>query len=201
MRRRPRTVSMGSLLTGVAVVAVVAGVAWWASGPLIAQPPAHEGPERAATSPASVSLPGRPPDAFPLRVEYVYDGDTLRAEPISRDTPFPRGVAVRVRLIGIDAPEGAPTAECGADEAHDRLRALLPEGSTVWAAADRDLRDRYDRALLYLWTDDDVFVNHALVSAGDAVAIRVGRNDTHFALLSRAAAVAEAEKRGQWGVC
>lgn len=81
------------------------------------------------------------------------------------------------------------------------MRALLPEGSTAWAAADRDLRDRYGRALLYLWTDDDVFVNHALVAAGDAVAIRVGRNDTHFALLSRAAADAQREGRGQWGAC
>lgn len=201
MRRGPRSATTGSLLAGLAVIAAVAGIAWWASGSLIGQSRAPGGSERTASSPESVAVPGRPADAFPLRVEYVYDGDTLRAEPISRDAPFPRAVAVRVRLIGIDAPEGAPTAECGADEARDRLRGLLPQGSTVWAAADRDLRDRYDRALLYLWTDDDVFVNHALVSAGDAVAIRVGRNDTHFALLSRAAAVAEAEKRGQWRTC
>ncbi len=201
MRRRPRRASAGSLFAGLAVIAAVAGIAWWASGSLIGPSRAPGGPERTASSPASVAVPGRPADAFPLRVEYVYDGDTLRAEPISRDTPFPRGVAVRVRLIGIDTPEGAPTAECGADEARDRLRALLPEGSTAWAAADRDLRDRYGRALLYLWTDDDVFVNHALVAAGDAVAIRVGRNDTHFALLSLAAADAQREGRGQWGAC
>lgn len=193
------------MLGGVVVIAALVGLVWlwWASAPFAGQTGPDEGPvsTHAGSSPSTLAVPDRPADAFPLRVEYVYDGDTLRAEPTSGDSPFPRGVALRVRLIGIDAPEGTPVVECGADEARDRLRSLLPEGSTAWASADRDLRDRYDRALLYLWTDDGVFVNHALVAAGDAVAIRVGRNDAHAALLSRAAAAAEAEGRGQWGAC
>ena len=76
---------------------------------------------------------------------------------------------MRVRLIGVDAPEGPPSPECWADEARDHLRMLLPQGSLVWAAPDIEWRDRYDRVLLYLWTEDGLFVNHALALAGRIV--------------------------------
>ena len=150
-------------------------------------------------SPASV--PARPADAFPLTVTYVLDGDTIEARTDAPNDIVPTTEPVRVRLIGIDTPEGTPSPECWAEDARDHLRALLPEGSTVWATADVERRDRYDRALLYLWTDDDRFVNHELVAAGDAEAMLVEPNGAHFALFTAAEASARAAAIGQWGAC
>lgn len=112
-------------------------------------------------------------------------------------TPEP----IRIRLIGIDTPEGTPTPECWADEARTHLRELLPEGSTVWAAPDADTWDDYSRRLFHLWTEDGVFVNHALVAAGDAEAIQVWPNVEFSDLLTRAQAGAEASDAGRWGAC
>ena len=162
--------------------------------------PDHDTAAPGLSSGSDATVP-RPEDAFALRVEYVYDGDTIDAVVENPNELFPTRAPVRIRLIGIDTPEGTPTVECGANEARDHLRALLPEGSRVWGAADRDPRDRYDRALLYLWTDGGTFVNHELVAAGDAEAIRVGRNDAHFALLSAAEHRARRAGLGQWGSC
>jgi micrococcal nuclease len=143
----------------------------------------------------------RPADAFELVVDHVYDGDTIRATVLSPNDVVPTTDPVRVRLIGIDTPEGTPTVECWADEARAHLSELLPDGSRVWAAVDRDPQDRYGRYLFYLWTDDGVFVNHELVASGDAVAIRVAPNDAHIDLLRDAQRQAERDGLGQWGAC
>lgn len=201
MRTR-RTIRLWELLVGVAVIA--AGIAAVSLIPSL-RDALWLNPDRDAAAPApstgsDVAVP-RPDDAFALTVQYVYDGDTIRAVVDEPNALVPSRDPVRIRLIGIDTPEGTPTVECGAEEARDHLRALLPEGSRVWAATDRDPRDRYDRALLYLWTDGGTFVNHELVAAGDAEAIRVGRNDAHFALLSAAEQRAREAGLGQWGSC
>ena len=157
--------------------------------------------EVGASTPPSAETPSRPDDAFALTVRYVFDGDTIEAQ-----TQLPNDIVgtsdpVRIRLIGIDTPEGTPTPECWADEARTRLSELLPEGATAWAAPDAETHDRYGRLLLNLWTDDGRFVNHELVSAGDAVAIRVEPNVAFYDVLSAAQAQAEASGAGQWGSC
>jgi micrococcal nuclease len=87
----------------------------------------------------------RPPrDAWSAVVRRVVDGDTVIL--------LARGRSVRVRLIGADAPELWYRRDCDGAEAARGLRALLPPGSQVRAAGDRDAVDRYGRRLLYLWT-------------------------------------------------
>lgn len=172
-------------VVAIAVLAVVVTVQLW---------------PRDTSPPASATVP-RPDDAFAMTVTYVVDGDTIEARMPQPNDIVGTAEPVRIRLIGVDTPEGRPTPECGADAARDHLRALLPEGATVWAAPDRDLRDRYDRVLLYLWTDDGRFVNHDLVAAGHAEALRVGANDAHFDLLRATQADAEASGTGRWGAC
>lgn len=162
-----------------------------------ADPPATPG---AATAEGG-GIPSRPDDAFPLTVTYVFDGDTIEARAATPNEVVGTTDPVRVRLIGIDTPEGTPTPECWAEEARTHLVSMLPEGSTVWAAPDTEPRDRYDRALLYLWTDDGRFVNLDLVAAGDAEALRVPPNTAHAELFASAQAEAEASGAGRWGVC
>jgi endonuclease YncB( thermonuclease family) len=86
----------------------------------------------------------RPPrDAWSAVVLRVVDGDTVDL--------LAGGRSVRVRLIGVDAPETWPRRDCLGAEAARRLRGLLPRGSPVRAAGDREAVDRYGRRLLYLW--------------------------------------------------
>lgn len=147
------------------------------------------------------SVPRRPADAFALTVDHVFDGDTIEAR-VAAPNDVMRGTdPMRVRLIGVDTPEGTPSPECWADEARDHLRMLLPEGSVVWAVPDTEWRDRYDRVLLYVWTGDGRFVNHELVRAGDAEALLVEPNRAHFPLLADAEASAIAAGAGRWGAC
>ncbi len=88
---------------------------------------------------------GTPPDQ--LRGTQVVDGDTLSG--VDQD-----GKRVRVRLIGIDAPElaheGDPN-ECGAVGARDSLRDLV-QGQDVTLVNDpkSDRIDRFGRRLAYV---------------------------------------------------
>lgn len=147
------------------------------------------------------AAPLRPVDAFPLTVLYVYDGDTIQARAIEPNDVVTTDAPIRIRLIGIDTPEGTPAPECWADEARAHLAEMLPEGSTVWAAPDADTWDDYGRRLFNLWTDDGRFVNLELVAAGDAEAMRVWPNVAFDDLLADAQAGAEASRAGRWGAC
>lgn len=153
-----------------------------------------------APGPSEESVP-RPADAAAFTVEYVFDGDTIEARQQDGTDLAETSEPVRIRLIGVDTPEGRPDPECGADAARDRLRALLPEGSTVWAAPDREARDRYDRLLLYLWDDSGAFVNDTLVREGHAEALRIEPNTAHAELFAASERTARAEGAGQWGAC
>ena len=188
-------------VAAVAIAAVLAGGVWLAIGS-----GALGGGEPRPVVIPSTDVPPRPEDAVALTVAHVSDGDTIRATTTGATAFGPRdvlagGVTVRVRLIGIDTPEGTPTVECGADEARDHLRELLPVGSRVWATTDREPRDRYGRVLLYLWTDDGTFVNHRLVASGDARALTVPPNTTHADLFAETETAARAASGGQWGLC
>lgn len=184
-----------------AVVAALVAAAAVAAGAfaLVGQVVPRPGPSTVA--PPAAGVPPRPDAAFPMTVTYVFDGDTIEARMPEPNDIVTTANPIRIRLIGIDTPEGTPTPECWAEEARDQLRALLPEGATVWAAPDRDSWDDYRRRLFNLWTDDGRFVNHELVAAGSAEAIRVWPNVEFFDLLAAAQAGAEASGAGMWTAC
>lgn len=86
----------------------------------------------------------------------------------------PDGSTERVRLLGIDTPELAhdgDAAQCGGEEAADRLAELLPEGTPVQLLSDSraDDEDRYGRLLRYVETDDGD-AGATLISEGYAYA-------------------------------
>ncbi|MBW9095685.1 thermonuclease family protein [Microbacterium jejuense] len=211
--RRPRARGAKALIVvaTILVVLALAALGWLPSGggpgsvrngdlgrrmPLPGlMPTTPAGALEAGREAAGGGIPSRPDDADDLTVTYVFDGDTIEVADPSTDE------RVRVRLIGIDTPEGTPAPECWADEARAHLAALLPEGATVWAAPDAELHDRYGRDLRYLWTDDGRFVNYELVAAGDAEALRIAPNTAHAELFASAQAEAEASRAGQWGAC
>jgi micrococcal nuclease len=159
-------------------------------------PPADPAPGR---RPAGV-----PADAEAAIVERVVDGDTLRvvAPPGAASGSLPDGGSVRVRLLNVDAPElardGQP-ADCLAQEATDRLAALLAPGDLVWVAADAEDADRFDRLLRGIWTADGVFVNELLAAEGLATALLVGDNDRFHPPVAAAQQRARADGLGLWG--
>ena len=111
---------------------------------------------------AAVGDPTAPARAFGATVERVVDGDTFIA--------VRRGERLRVRLIGVDAPEsvkpGAPV-ECWGPESSRLLTRLLPVGTRVRAAyQDGGKLDRYGRHLWDVWLPDGRFLQAKLVRRG-----------------------------------
>jgi endonuclease YncB( thermonuclease family) len=168
--------------------------------------------DRSDGEPARSSTPPR--GAWLAVVLRVIDGDTVIL--------LARGRAERVRLIGVDAPETWSRHDCFGVEATRALRALLPRGSPVRAAGDREAFDRYGRRLLYLWAPyapqrghavrpgrsavgardpTSTFVATSLIREGFARAMYVPPNTRYLAALDAAQAVARRSHAGVWASC
>ena len=104
-------------------------------------------------------------------VVRVVDGDTV-------DVRLGHQGTTRVRLLNVDAPETVDpnrAVECLGPEASQRLKELLPEGSSVDLAFDDERTDRYGRTLAGVYADG-ALVNAQLASEGLAVPMTVGSN-------------------------
>jgi micrococcal nuclease len=140
-----------------------------------------------------------PADADPAVVDRVVDGDTIRI--LGPGSGRADG-SVRVRLLQVDAPEldhPQRGRECGAGSATAMVEDLLPPGSIVWLAADREDRDRFDRLLRYAWSEDGVDVQAALVEAGLAEVLVIAPNDRFARGLRPLEAAARERDAGVWG--
>ncbi len=141
-------------------------------------------------STAASPSPARDADVeFVLRATLVQvtDGDTLEVR-------LDSGVE-RVRLYGIDAPEGrAP----GGREATAALKVLVRRGTLEVQPVSDDPRDRYDRLIAVLYADG-INVNEQLLDDGHAWAYRqfLGqvKGDRHYCELEAEARTAH---RGLW---
>jgi micrococcal nuclease len=166
-------------------------------GPVLALV-ACAGPFASDDGPAGVAGDPTPPaGAFEATVVRVVDGDTLIAR---RD-----GDDLRVRLIGIDAPESVqPDApvECFGRRASQELAALLPVGTTVRAAYESGGRqDQYGRELWDVWTPGGAFVQARLVRRGLAEARAYRPQTEHAEHLDGLERTARADATGLWGAC
>jgi len=132
----------------------------------------------------------RPKRSEAVVVTAVADGDTITVAKFGR-----------IRLLGIDAPElgrGFDTSAPFAQEARDRLREMIFH-RWVRLEQDGETFDTYRRRLAYVFREDGVFVNAALVRDGLArVTARapLARLDE----LKRAEAEARSFHRGMWGI-
>jgi micrococcal nuclease len=131
-------------------------------------------------------------------LERVVDGDTIAVEIGGREE--------RVRYIGVDTPEtvkpDAPVECFGPDASALNERLLGDEGTALTLRFDRELRDRYDRLLAYVYrADDGLFVNARLVAAGAARTLAIPPNTARAAQLGGLEDAAQAARRGLWGVC
>ena len=144
-----------------------------------------------------MGAPGVPSAAFRVTVERVVDGDTFIARRAGR--------SLRVRLIGINAPEsvkpGAPV-ECFGPESSRVLHDLLPSGATVRAAyEDGGQRDQYGRELWDVWLGDGQFVQALLVERGAALPRLYRPQHAYADLLAKLGDRARAQDQGLYAKC
>lgn len=175
---RWRVVVTGVAAALLSVACTVAAPAYVGSGPV----------------PGDPRPPGR---AFDARVERVVDGDTLIATRAGRD--------LRVRLIGIDAPESViPNVppECYGVRASTVLTRTLPVGTRIRAAYQPGGRqDRYGRELWDVWLRDGSFVQSRLVRVGAAEAVAYAPHLEHADRLDEVESRAYRLDLGLWGAC
>lgn len=90
----------------------------------------------------------RPNAVYQVSVRRVVDGDTVIVD-------FPTGERERVRLIGVDTPETVhpkkPVQHYGREASAFTKKELT--GKNVWLQMDVQVRDRYQRALGYVWME------------------------------------------------
>jgi micrococcal nuclease len=119
-------------------------------------------------------------------VTRVVDGDTAILSTLGRS-----------RFIGVDTPEVYGRRECfGAQASAFAKRALT--GQRVRYAIGLEPRDRYGRALVYLWLPDGRLFNEQLVARGYARPLAIAPNVRYAELLRRRAQDARAAARGLW---
>jgi endonuclease YncB( thermonuclease family) len=163
------------LLAGLAVLAATAAAGSW-------------GLARFAPESLAAALW---PIAEDFRVEYVYDGDTVKLAD-----------GRRVRLLNLNAPEvetKVKRGEPGGEQAKEALKALV-QNRQVRLEFDVERQDKYGRTLAYLFTADGIHVNVELVRQGLAWANLHPPNLKYAEAILAAQREAESVKRGIWGM-
>jgi micrococcal nuclease len=122
------------------------------------------------------------------RVTKHTDGDTLWLSGIGK-----------VRFIGVDTPEVYGEVECYGREASAFVERTVPLGSDVRYRLGVDERDRYGRALAYLWLRDGRFLNRLLVARGYAQPMTIPPNVEYADMFVGAARRARVAGLGLWG--
>jgi micrococcal nuclease len=139
------------------------------------------------------------PSVLAGTVDRVIDGDTLVARV--------GGERVRVRLLGVDAPEtavGRGSAECYGVESADATRGILPRGARIVLRTDatQGREDRFGRLLAEVALAGDTrTVNESLVASGSAKVFRGDGRGRLQPALRRAEREARRDGLGIWAAC
>jgi micrococcal nuclease len=142
-----------------------------------------------------------PGESIPARVTKVVDGDTIHARPLTG------GRDLKVRLLGIDAPEASSTRygrpSCGGVEATAALRAIAPKSAVITLVTDptQDTFDRYGRLLAYEMLSGGVTAEERLLAAGWAKVYVYRKPFQRVEAFRRAAAEAVRARRGIYQHC
>ena len=129
-----------------------------------------------------------PGDAVSAEVTRHTDGDTLSLSGIGK-----------VRLIGVDTPEVFGQQECYGREASAFTERTAPVGAQVRYQLGVEERDRFGRALAYVWLRDGRFLNRLILAGGYAQTLTIPPNVEYEDVFLRAARAAREAGRGLWG--
>jgi micrococcal nuclease len=131
-----------------------------------------------------------------LSIKKIVDGDTFWVEDGTEK-------GLKIRLIGVDAPESRKTfkKEVGfyGKEAKAYLTSLL-KGKKVKLEYDVKRTDQYGRTLAYVYLPDGTFINADLVKNGYATIMTVPPNVKFAEEFLKLQQEARENERGLWGV-
>ena len=129
-----------------------------------------------------------------LIITKVVDGDTFWAVDGTSKS-------IKVRLIGIDAPESRNVFKKKqgyyGKEAKEYLTTLL-KGKYVKLEYDVDRTDQYGRTLAYVYLEDGTFVNAELLKNGYAMVMTIPPNVKFADVFVKHQQEARENKRGLW---
>jgi micrococcal nuclease len=142
-------------------------------------------------SPALADSCAPPPEAAPISVRYVHDGDSMVL-----------GDNRKIRLIGINTPELAyrdPPGQALAIRARDRLRQLLfKAGNRAEIIYGEQRKDNHGRHLAHLWLPDGRNLTAELLREGLGWAIAVPPNVRYLDCYAEAETKARTASAGVW---
>jgi endonuclease YncB( thermonuclease family) len=142
---------------------------------------------RARDRTAAASASAHVADTRPATVTHISDGDTITL-----------GGVGKVRLIGIDTPEVYGHTECFGRAASAFTKRVLRVGTRVRYRLGVETRDRYGRALAYVWLADGHMFNRLLAVRGYATPLTIPPNVEYAELFVAAARHARQAGRGLW---
>jgi micrococcal nuclease len=132
----------------------------------------------------------------PYSLVSVADGDTLTIRGKS-------GKYLKVRMIGVDAPEiahGKRPAECGGDSAKKHLALLLGKQQLFLKQdSSQDTYDKYKRRLAFVYAGD-VLINQAMITDGYAYEYTYKKPHAYQATFRNLQTSAEKSDKGIWGM-
>ncbi len=131
-----------------------------------------------------------------LLVTKVVDGDTFWAANGTKK-------GLKIRLIGVDAPESRKTFNKEVSYYGKEAKAYLSKilsGKKVKLVYDIDTLDQYGRTLAYVYLENGTFVNAALVKNGYAMVMTVPPNVKFAAMFVNLQQEARENNRGLWKV-
>ena len=129
-----------------------------------------------------------------MNVVKVVDGDTFWT-----DDGNERGL--KIRLIGVDAPESRNTGKKKIGYYGQESKLFLTKmlsGKKVRLVYDVGKKDQYDRELAYVYLENGTFVNAALVKEGYAMVMTVPPNVKYAALFVKLERQARNRNKGLW---
>lgn len=144
-------------------------------------------------------------ELIPADLVEVIDGDTIKVEL--------DGELLKVRLIGVDAPESVHADATKNNEfgkmASEFTADFFEKYTTVYLQYDKDRQDQYGRELCYVWLEDDVDVNNKddissymfnsiLIASGYASDVAYEPNTSYADYFKSLSAKASAGKKGLW---
>ena len=129
------------------------------------------------------------------KVSRVVDGDTFWVDDGSEK-------GIKVRLIGVDAPETRRTQKKEIGYYAAESKKFLSDqilGKEVRLVSDVGKFDRYNRLLAYVYLRDGTFINAELIRQGYAMVMTVPPNVKHAELFLKLQREARGKKAGLWG--
>jgi len=139
-------------------------------------------------------------------VKKISDGDTI--------TVLSGGSTIKIRLIGIDAPESRQNQKALKDSGRSGndleailaqgkqatvfLKSVLQKGDTVSLEFDSVRYDKYGRTLAYVYLSDGRMLNDLMISSGYASPMTIPPNVKYKDLFLKSYQNARENKKGLW---